>query len=163
MKEFYIDKGNRYCNKYDLPLGKLMFNRSFSYKFIIEAEDCDFDAPGADLWNKLCGVCAGWKQSDNTIRAMWRFNKDKATFEWCIQREVKGTWITSDILYGATCIVTYNREECTFDIQVGEEKATYNMRSGNDTYILSLPVLIEVLPKFGFVFGSNGTYKITRI
>lgn len=163
MKDYFIDKGNRYCNKYDLPIGKLIFNQSFSYKFIIEAEDCDFDATGSDIWNSLCGIGAGWKQSDNAIRSMWRFNKEKATFEWCMQREIKGNWITSDRLYGATCIVTYNKEERTFDIQVGDEKATYNLKSDNDQCILTMPVLIEVLPKYSYIDGSNCTYKITRI
>jgi hypothetical protein len=163
MKEFYIDKGNRYCNKYDLPIGKLIFNKSFSYKFIIEAEDCEFDATGSDIWNSLCGIGAGWKQSDNAIRAMWRFNKEKATFEWCMQREIKGNWITSDIFYGATCIVTYNKEDRSFDIQVGEDKATYNLHSESDMRILNQPIHYEVLPKYCFVGGANGTYKITRI
>lgn len=163
MKEYYIDKGNRHCNKYDLPIGKLMLNKSFSYKFIIEAEDCDFDADGTNFHNNLCGIASGWKQSDNNIRAMWRFSKDKGTFEWCIHREVKGSHITSDKLYGATCIVTYNKEAKTFDIQVGDEKATYNLLTKYDECMLKMPVLIEVLPKYLFIGGSNATYKITKI
>lgn len=153
MKQYIIAKGS---NKYGINIPAFALNKSFSYKFIIEADNFDFDKP-VDF-GTLCGI----KYGTNLLYVVWRFNKDRSTFEYRIVRKTKMSEAWSDTLYGATCIVTYNKEDKTFDIQVADEKATYNMRSTDDKKLLNAPIIIELRPYFKDNI-SNADYTITRI
>lgn len=153
MKQYTIAKS---ANKYGINIPAFALNKSFSYKFIIEADNIDFDKP-VDFAS-LYGI----KYGTNLLYVVWRFNKDRSTFEYRIVRKTKMSEAWSDTLYGATCIVTYNKEDKTFDIQVADEKATYNMRSTDDKKLLNAPIIVELRPYFKDNI-SNADYTITRI
>lgn len=156
MTKYELSKGLKCSNYLWIKFSPLGFNRSFSYKFIIEADNVDFDkaVDFASLYGIKCGT--------NLLYVVWRFNKDRSTFEYRIVRKTKMSEAWSDTLYGATCIVTYNKEDKTFDIQVADEKATYNMRSNDDKKLLNAPIIVELRPYFKDNI-SNADYTITRI
>ena len=161
MKQYKIKAGTRYPNLLDVPIPKFSTNESFSHKYIIEADNYDFGIRLYD-WATLCGVGTGLNQNINSVRAVWRFNANRSTFEWKIVREVNKVAIASDSLFGATCIATYNIDEKTFDIQVDSERATYNMGSMDDRSILWCPIILNLQPHF-VSEPANADYKIMKI
>lgn len=161
MKQYKIKAGHKHANMLDVPIPSVIANNSFSYKYIIEADNCNFKKWGPG-WAALCGVGTGLHQMNNSVRAVWRFNKKRKTFEHKIVREVRGSKIASDSLFGATCIATYDIEAKTFDIQVDGERATYNLRTMDDMNILICPMVLSIKPHFSDQ-PANADYTITKI
>lgn len=162
MKTYKIKKGKHYSNWLNLPIPHIRKNRTTAYKFIIEADN--FNSPELqDDWNKLFGIGIGYNARQNSVRAAWRFNKDKSTFEWCIFREIKGQFFFSKHLEGATCAVFYNREKALFEIQVNDEKYTYDLNTFDyDHDLINANWLLELQPYFGGNATADADYTITR-
>lgn len=162
MKTYKIKKGNHYSNSLNLPIPFVRLNKSFQYKFIIEAENFDGSILQDD-WNKLFGFGIGLTPRSNSIRVGWRFNKDKSTFEWCIFREVNKDFIFSDLLSGASCTVTYDRLKETFEIDVNGENAKYHFDIGRpDRALMQSFIQLELQPYFGGNAVSDADYTINR-
>ena len=163
MKQYKIKKGKHYSNRLNLPIPYLRLNKSFNYKFIIEADNLNNDAERQDDWNKLSGIGVGLSARSNSIRAAWRFNKDKSTFEWCIFREVNKEFVFSEFIEGATCTVIYDKEGDVFSINVNGNAITYVLSEEPDSRkILDANILLELQPYFGGDASADADYTITR-
>jgi len=163
MKKYTIKKGKHYSNWFNLPILYVRKNRTFQYKFIIEADNLDDDAGRQDDWNKLFGIGVGLSARSNSIRAAWRFNKVKSTFEWTIFREINGKFHFAHPIEGATCIVDYNKEDACFSIESGSLVINYSFGELADARMLkNANIFLELQPYFGGDAPADADYTITR-